>query len=230
MISSAGKTPDFETKYTLPSARAPLVASWLRYRMPRDHVPSGRVFSLYLDSDDRRSLQAATNGDYRKSKVRLRWYEPDDEGPARPGVFLEVKRKTGLRRTKLRRPIEIPERRLKTGNIGASDALLIREMLWHMGVVVGRWLRPVSLIDYERLRFFDPTRSLRVALDRDIRTSGGGGRPAWLGRAPLPIAVLETKGPRRELPEPLGALIALGLRRQSFSKFERFQRRRQAGS
>jgi len=212
-----------EIKYTLPNQAAPAIENWLRARcQPDPDYPEGTISSIYFDSHDLRLLREKINSDFRKTKVRLRWYlDPATttiEGPA----FLEVKQKIGARRVKHRVPTSIPAQALS--EVDLQDPILIdllsllrSETFW-----VPTDLRPFMEIRFRRLRFLEPQTGTRVSIDTDICPRRAN--PAMLPLVnpfPLTHAVLEVKGPVRELPGSLSALRAYGCRKESFSKYGR---------
>ena len=78
----------FEIKYTVPASRVPALCSLLDARChPDPHYPRGHVRSLYFDTPDLRFLAEKSDGDFLKTKVRLRWYGADAGAPASGRVW-----------------------------------------------------------------------------------------------------------------------------------------------
>src|SRR5262245_20812742 len=106
---------DHEAKFRLPRA-ATGPARALLAGVCRPEAPHGRsrVGTIYLDD---RALAAAgekLSSEYRKTKLRLRWYD------GRGAVFLEVKRRVGSRRDKRRLAIAFDGGELESGGLAAA--------------------------------------------------------------------------------------------------------------
>ena len=83
-------------------------------------------------------------------------------------------------------------------------------------------LLPFMEIGFRRSRFLEPATGTRVSIDTDICPRRVN--PSMLPLAnpfPLAHAVLEVKGPVRDLPGSLSPLRAFGCRKESFSKYGR---------
>jgi hypothetical protein len=65
-----------EQKFLFQTGDKDLLLDWLEFHLVRDpkyyHSP---IFSLYYDTPGLRFYGEARNGDYLKTKVRLRWYQ-----------------------------------------------------------------------------------------------------------------------------------------------------------
>jgi hypothetical protein len=213
---STVETLDHEVKFRLPaSAAAPartLLIGLCRVEAP--HARS-RVGTIYLDDRALSSAGEKLASDYRKTKFRLRWY--DGGG----GVHLEVKRRHGSRREKLRLPIATDGAALEAGGLAAAARSPWREALRAAGVEAPGDLAPALRLVYDRERFVDPASGARLSLDTAIAAleiaPWAGVEPA--AGVPLDAVVVESKGSERSLPPALAALHALGARRGSFSKY-----------
>ncbi|MCA8953968.1 MAG: polyphosphate polymerase domain-containing protein [Planctomycetes bacterium] len=209
----------FESKYVAGSNAA---AGMLRHllatcRQDGEH-PTNRVHSVYFDTPDLDALGAVDNGDYLKTKVRVRWYA-DTEGESGT-AFVESKRKVGARRDKQRVPLPDLE---QSSPLHHSCWLGIPQRLRLAGHALPSGLmQPTLHISYRRHRFVEPATGLRLALDTDIRIVRANLRfnaLAGLASAPAPLLVFEAKGGLRRLPAALAFIRRLGARRQSFSKY-----------
>ena len=120
---------DHEVKFVFPgavlaAARAILLGAC---RREEPHAAS-LVETIYFDGPGLESLAEKLGSDYRKSKIRLRWYDRS------PAVWLEVKRRVGGRREKLRLPVaavpvdgrELSRRSLDSPALAQIPALLAR--------------------------------------------------------------------------------------------------------
>jgi hypothetical protein len=169
---------------------------------------------------DWQHLGEKLNGDYLKTKVRVRWYS--DLGTRRPvgNAFLELKVKIGALRHKLRLETDIPAARLAVIPLDSREMLRLPRLLRLEGVPLSGSLIPVFEISYTRRRFVEPTTRLRLSLDTDIRVSRTNGARLPDAR-PFPSrqAVFEMKGELDDLPACLADLRKLGCRKQAFSKY-----------
>jgi hypothetical protein len=210
---------DHEVKFVLPAAAAPaaraLLAGVCRPETP--HARS-RVSTIYFDSRNLDSAAEKWASDYRKTKVRLRWY--DGAG----AVMLEVKRRVGSRREKLRFPTPLDGRELEAGGLAAAAGGAIPAFLAGLGVAAAADLAPALRLAYDRERFVGPGETGRISLDTRLVA---GERAAWCEGADLEsgdpgdldVALVELKGHDRGLPPALLALASLGAKRRSFSKY-----------
>ena len=78
--------------------------AWLRHVCLPDPVyPEAIVYSLYYDTPALDSYHEKVDGDFIKTKCRLRWYDPDlSADPALRTAYLEIKHKIGQGRRKTR--------------------------------------------------------------------------------------------------------------------------------
>ena len=207
-----------ERKWTCAQARVPQVARFLAGRLSPDRAhAAGWVNSVYYDTPDRRFLREKLDSDFRKTKVRVRWYEDDDGALLSPDAYLEVKSKRGSSRTKTR--LEVPLGAAEIRRLPFSDARLraLPDLARRSGEHLPSPLIPVLVVRYRRRRFFDPVTRSRVCLDDRIQT--GTTRRAQSAGARLDQAVVEVKGPHWDLPEHLVHLYRLGCRSEAFSKY-----------
>ncbi len=213
--------PDRELKWVLANARAPHVLGYLRTRLiPDPDFPAAWVMSLYFDTPDWRFLGAKLSSDYRKTKVRVRWYEDSASCPIGETAFLEIKRKHGAVREKVRVPLEGASQALATGKLNDEWIQRLPDRAAGTGLRLPSPLRPAFLLSYRRERFIEPGSGLRVALDRDIHVKQTYSALLPTARRPrLPAAVLEIKGLDRPLPPVFQRLRLLGCRRETFSKY-----------
>jgi hypothetical protein len=190
-----------ERKFPVEPRFAHVLTAWLSHAFaaPRD-FPAGRVTSCYFDTDDWECYFESLDGDYLKSKVRLRWYDAlPQSGPV--NCYLEAKQKEGVATWKRRRAVTVDAELLRTGRV--ADALPHAEMqslLAGMGIVDGRRLRPAVTVTYRRSRFVDPHGGFQIALDGEIE-AWSASVPAGERTARFPSPVLEIKGRSLELPE-----------------------------
>ena len=214
---------EFETKFVLPNLSAPSMANWLRARcLPDPSYPAGLVSSLYYDSRDLRLLREKVNSDYLKTKVRVRWYADPASGTVEGPAFVEVKRKVGSLRVKKRIATHVPAAELAGHDLQSMRLLEVVREVVDESTWIDADLRPLLEIAFLRRRFVEPTTGARISIDTDIHARRVN--PSMLPLVnpfPLAHAVLELKGPMRELPPALLPLCAMGCRKESFSKYAR---------
>jgi VTC domain len=222
-IERPDSSPDaleHEVKFTAAATRTPILLAWLAGAcVPEQPAPHGIVSSIYYDTDDLDLLDEKADSDYLKTKVRLRWYS-DPAGRDAPGRgFLEMKRRVGGRRDKVRLRTEYEGAWLAGVSLDDPRLASLPLRLRGAGVLLPR-LVPVLTVRYERHRFVEPSSGVRVSLDTAIGPAAVSRRvsrrpPAGL----LSVSVVEVKGHVAALPPTLHALERLGVRRGSFSKY-----------
>lgn len=212
----------FESKYVAPRGLAPLLLERLRKTFPLDgEYPVNQVHSVYYDTVDGAAFGEVDNGDFYKTKVRVRWYARPEAGGRREGpVFVECKSKTGTKRHKIRVKLDaVPTDR----PLHHPCWLGLPQLLLEHGAEIPRGLlQPTIHVSYRRHRFVEPTSDLRIALDSDIRAAGVHrrfSRSQSMMQQPAPLLVFEAKGATRELPASLRFVKTMGARRMAFSKY-----------
>lgn len=212
---------DHEIKLVLPNRAARPLVRWLRSRCwPDPLYPAAMVSSIYYDTPDWRLLREKINSDFLKTKVRLRWYSDIDGAEPQDRSYLEVKRRVGSQRQKLRVETDVSGGWLSRSGLAAPRLLTLPLLLRTRGIALPGPLFPVFQVSYRRLRFAEPRSGARLCIDYDICAP----RVNWqmLPRANgfrLRHAVLEVKGQNAEIPEPLRRVAALGCQKRSFSKY-----------
>lgn len=212
-----------EQKFLFPIVAKQVLLEWLEFRLVRDPAHyHGPIVSLYYDTPALRFYNEVRNGDYLKTKVRLRWYQavfPAEQKVA--DCFLEIKQKFGARRYKRRQPVTL-ETGCLSGDLFSHPAILAMPELMPRLILLARGLLvPLLVVEYERFRFIDPRTGSRIALDSGIACSRVNS--TYLpGMAPvkLPVGVVEVKGALDTLPDCLYPMRR-HLRKRSFSKYAR---------
>ncbi len=191
---------------------------------PDQEFPRDIVRSLYFDTVDLDQYERSASGDFRKDKVRLRWYgdgAPTGEVP----VFIELKSREGFASSKQRRRLLVPASQLEPARLaqGVVSKTLLSETLAGFGHFPEKPLKPVILISYRRYRFNEILTGERVSFDRDIRAlvvdPQLGGRPTLSAEIALPGGVIEVKGPSLVLPLTLRRMKFLDVDWSRFSKY-----------
>jgi hypothetical protein len=213
-----------EQKYTILKLAHQPVLAWLRHvYVPHPLYHEGRICSIYYDSPMFDHYDEKRNGDFLKTKVRLRWYERPGERTRAPQThcFLEVKQKVGAVRCKKRLELDIDTDVLLADSLASEALQRLPERLSELSHMPDRCLMPMMLICYIRRRFIDPRTSTSIALDTDISCDQVNLRyvPAAYP-VHLDNGVLEIKGSQTNLPASL-LPIRSALTRQAFSKYGR---------
>jgi hypothetical protein len=214
---------DHEVKFVFAGATLAVARAILHGACRREEPHAASlVETIYFDSQRLDFLAEKLGSDYLKTKIRLRWYDHS------PAVWLEVKRRVGSRREKLRLPVAagaIDGRELSLLSLDSPALSRVPALLAEAGEAVPAALRPAVHLSYRRERFVEPASGLRISLDSDIRAlriadwaAAAPGIRRLPGNLRSPFLV-ELKGENRDLPPALTALAALGGRRESFSKY-----------
>jgi hypothetical protein len=217
------QTQRFERKFPVPEGRAGQALALLKSCVLSDpDYPYGVINSVYYDTLRLDAFSDALNGDYRKQKIRLRWYGEPAAGE-QAEVFLEAKSKEGPIGKKVRVPRVVHGSELQDDAIAETLRHLgIASLLLDLGVHTPGWLRPIIQIRYQRYRFVDPLDGTPISLDLSIRSRllerTLATAPGWLE---LRNAVIEMKGNKMDLPPMLRELRGLMPVWTSFSKYAR---------
>jgi len=190
-------------------------------RPDRDY-PQGQINTLYFDTPELEQYMRSASGDFRKDKVRIRWYGSlGDYGKTVP-VYLELKTRQGYASSKQRQRFLVPAQDLGTATLGKGiiEKAALVDALATFGHYPKSPLRPVILISYWRYRFNEMFTGVRVSLDLRIRSTvvaGGIG----IGERDLELrgGVVEVKGPKLELPATLQRMKLLETDWSRFSKY-----------
>ena len=187
-----------------------------------DEYPSEQINSLYFDTEDLDQHERSSSGDFRKNKVRIRWYGKEDNLHDRTIVFLELKSRQGFASTKQRLKLQVPVENLTPGNLrkGIIPRTMLVDTLASFGYFPPEPLRPIIKISYWRYRFSEILTGQRVSLDCHIcstmiaREIGNGEHDLELAGA-----VIEIKGTSMELPITFKHVKILDLDWSRFSKY-----------
>jgi hypothetical protein len=224
----------FERKFVVSERAAEAIRSFVTGYLPIDeHMkpdqPRGyQVYSLYLDTPSRKLYQQSCDGIKNRYKLRVRFYDKNEDGPA----FLEIKQRTTETVHKLRAIVSkrAAASMLRGGWISPADLL-------NNGVASTRALTEfcqrreqlkaegVAFVSYIREAFVSQSaESVRVTFDREI-----AGRPydPRMGLAvPDDESMVKVNGVVLELkyngraPRWMHDLItSFGLQRLSFPKY-----------
>ena len=101
---------EIEQKFTYRWTDKDILRDWLEFHCLRDAAfYRGPIISLYYDTPSLDFYREARNGDYLKTKVRLRWYQNVFTSSGQMvDCFFEIKRKRGALRHKQRQAVTLP--------------------------------------------------------------------------------------------------------------------------
>ena len=181
---------------------------------------SYRIRSLYFDDYDNRCMKENENGTDPREKFRIRIYNGSTEK-----ISLECKRKERGKTYKTACPLTMEQTRyLMAGkplpDIGQQPPLLRKLTLQMMT----RRLRPVVIVEYERIPYVYKNGNVRITLDTNITSSSAVSQflePKITGRPVLPVGqqLLEVKYDEY-LPDFIyRSLMLPNLRQTAFSKY-----------
>jgi hypothetical protein len=189
---------------------------------PDSDYPEEQINSLYYDTDDLEQYLKSSSGEFRKNKVRIRWYHNLDDYPEEVPVFLELKSREGFISSKQRQRLLAPVRNLETANLsnGILPLTTLLDTIAGFGHHLEAPVRPVIVISYWRYRFNELLTGMRVTLDYNIRSTIVN-RSLGYGERELKLAggVIEVKGRQMELPVTLRRMRLLDLDWSRFSKY-----------
>ena len=198
----------------------PFVERWLAATCrPDPRFGANDVFTVYYDTPDQQSIHEKIDSDYVKTKIRVRWYAPAGGAP-HGDAFVELKRRVGDRREKVRLVLAGAAAALAGRPLLDPAWLAVPRELCREGVFLETLFRPVLALTYRRTRLVEVASGARVSCDSAIRATGA--HPSLFAAGtpgPLPVGVVEVKGPSDELPMPLRTLTRFGARLTSFSKY-----------
>lgn len=178
--------------------------------------------TLYFDTPDLDQYMRSASGEFKKDKVRIRWYGTIKNQQEMSPVFLELKSRLGFASSKQRRRLVVPEEYLELARLGAGivNKTILVDTLASFHHYPGLPLRPIIVVSYWRYRFNEMLTGMRVSFDSSIRSSmvapelGHRERELW-----LPGGVIEVKGPTLELPVTLRRIRFLDTDWSRYSKY-----------
>lgn len=216
-------TSRFERKFAILPRNIGFALAFLRQVCrPDKEYPKDRVNSLYFDSADLDEYVRSASGEFRKNKVRIRWYGTVSESAGTIPVYLELKSRAGFASSKQREMLTVPAENLLPDRLGRGiiDKTTLNNTLAKFGHFTESPLRPVIVISYQRYRFQEIQTGIRVSFDYDISASLIAPElRRHENRLSLPSAVIEVKGPTIELPVTLRRMKFLDTDWSRFSKY-----------
>ena len=213
----------FERKFFILPKNVGFAHALLRqFCRPDKEYPEGQVNSLYFDTIDLEQYIRSESGEFRKDKVRVRWYGEMGKLQEVIPAFLELKSRLGFASCKQRQKFLTPIHQLRRTHLvkGIVGKQKIVKTLARFGHYPALPLRPIILISYHRYRFNEMSTGMRVSLDFNIRSSvvapelGHGEQ-----ELKLKGGVIEVKGFTLELPKTLRHIRLLDTDWSRFSKY-----------
>jgi hypothetical protein len=184
--------------------------------------PEEQINSLYFDTEDLEQHVKSSSGDFRKDKVRIRWYHTLDDYQGEVPVFLELKSREGFAGYKKRQRLMVPVDCLEPINLGKGiiPVATLVDTMASFGLYLEMPIRPIIRISYWRYRFTELLTGMRVNLDCNIRSTMVN-RSLGYGERELKLAggVIEVKGHKMELPVTLRRMRLLDVDWGRFSKY-----------
>jgi hypothetical protein len=215
--------PSAESKFVGPADLESFVLAWLRHLcLPDPGHPDAVISSLYYDTPSLASFREKLDGDFIKTKCRLRWYDPElSPDPALRRAYLEIKHKIGRGRRKTRALVETDRAWLDTAGLDHPGFMeILSRHVASLGERLPAGLAPAAVVRYRRRRFICPFTLSRICLDTAIGLERINERLVpRLGPSDLGAIVVEVKdGGRTRIPW-MSHLHAAGMRERAFSKY-----------
>jgi hypothetical protein len=212
-----------ERKFYIPPQKTGVALGILRtVSRPDTNYPFEQINSLYFDSYDLDQHERSLSGEYKKDKVRLRWYGEAEQCGGQLTAFLELKSRQGFASTKQRMKLEIPAEDLRNADMLASiiSKPMLIETLAGFGYFPLKELLPIIKISYRRYRFTEVLTRQSMALDCHIQgTAVAPHLYSGSQKVEIPGAVIEIKGQALEIPPLLTNLKLLEIDWSRFSKY-----------
>ena len=213
-----------ELKYQITDAQVAMLQNRIRHLIPMDsHVGQAgtyRIRSLYFDDYEDRCLRENEDGTDPREKFRIRIYNASSQR-----ITLECKRKERGKTHKSACPLTVEQTKLLMAgkilpDIGSQPPVLRKLTLQMMT----RRMRPVVIVEYDRIPYVYKNGNVRITLDTNITSSSAVERflePDILPRPVLPAGqqLLEVKYDEY-LPDFIyRSLMLPNLRQTAFSKY-----------
>lgn len=189
--------------------------------MPDKKYSRGTINSLYFDTPDLQEYQKSDDGDYKREKIRIRWYDNPSKDETVP-VYLELKSKKGFASKKKRRKFLVPAEQIYKYKTGGSilNRNVILKTLAEFNYFPNGHILPVIMISYDRLRFTEIMTGTRMSFDWQIRSVPTYHIPGHsYANIMLQGAVIEIKGTIIEIPLSLRPLHHACIDWSRFSKY-----------
>lgn len=160
-----------ELKYVLSNAQVQIIKSRMRHLLSEDphanHAGSYSVRSLYFDDYNNRCYYENENGTDPREKFRIRIYNHSTEH-----ITLECKRKERGKTQKSTCPLTLDQTKILMQGKALPDIAeqppLLRKLTLQMLL---HGLRPVVIVEYDRIPYVYPNGNVRITLDTNVASS-----------------------------------------------------------
>ena len=213
----------FERKFVVLPRNIGFACTFLRQVCrPDKEYPRDTVTSLYFDTSDLDEYIRSASGEFKKDKVRIRWYGSTSSQDGLTAVYLELKSRQGFASSKQRKQMPVPSENLQPSNLrrGIVDKTVLANTLASFGYFPENPLNPTVIITYLRHRFTEMQTGVRVSFDYSISATAVAPELGRRGREiRLSGGVIEVKGPSLELPVTLRRMHILDTDWSRYSKY-----------
>ena len=160
-----------ELKYLITDAQLMMLKNRINHLIPADsHAGADGVYSirsLYFDDYENRCLRENEDGTDPREKFRIRIYNASSER-----ITLECKRKERGKTHKTSCPLTVEQTKLLMAgkilpDIGSQPPLLQKLTM----LMLTRRMRPVVIVEYDRIPYVYKNGNVRITLDTNIRSS-----------------------------------------------------------
>ena len=212
-----------ERKFVASASQATFTREWLsHFCLPDPEFPYGRISNIYFDTPTLDAYFEKSNGDFLKTKIRLRWYDNAESKDGKTQAFLEMKFKIGGGRQKARTQVSLDSQWLRTAELqDEAFSTLLAEQMQNLGEPLSANLVPTFRLYYERRRFICPVSLASVCLDTAIGYDRVNTNLfASVAPGHLDYAILEIKDAENSAETPwLEEIHRAGFINQNFSKY-----------
>ena len=160
-----------ELKYEITAAQLLMLKNRINHLIPPDrHAgPTGAytIRSLYFDDQDDRCMRENEDGTDPREKFRIRIYNHSADR-----ITLECKRKERSKTHKTSCPLTIEQTKLLMAGKVVPDIASQPPLLQKLTVqMLTRRMRPVVIVEYERIPYVYKNGNVRITLDTNISSS-----------------------------------------------------------
>lgn len=160
-----------ELKYVISAAELALLRSRIHNLIPLDsHVGESGAYcirSLYFDDYENRCFYENENGSDPREKFRIRIYNHSTER-----ITLECKRKERGKTLKTSCPLTLEQTRMLMAGKPVPDIASQPEVLRKLTLqMLTRRMKPVVIVEYERIPYVYRNGNVRVTLDMNVSAS-----------------------------------------------------------
>ena len=160
-----------ELKYVISAGELALIRNRIQNMVPLDsHAGAAghyNVRSLYFDDYDNRCFYENENGTDPREKFRIRIYNHNEDH-----ITLECKRKEHGKTQKTSCPLTVEQTRMLMEGKIIPDISCQPELLRKLTLrMLTRHMRPVVIVEYDRIPYVYRTGNVRITLDLNVCSS-----------------------------------------------------------